>query len=191
MDTWREETKKALHWDLTLVERREIWGSVLESTCSLCITIWTENHNMRVRMKLALCRNFYKAPFTAQDQGWAVGEEEVKIYQARCSFMHCCSPHIRVKHFSVAITRTSMYHKSGRLRWSGAMAEAWGQNSAESRGYKQTCDYNDSNDPWTRLVQRTANPAAQFSVELCFVFFFLYSCIISTWMQNVICFFFI
>lgn len=43
------------------------------------------------------------------------------------------------------------------------MAEARGQNSTESQGYKQTCDYNDSNDPSTRLAQRTANRVAQFS----------------------------
>lgn len=84
--------------------------------------------------------------------------------QGQVAFMHYCCPHIEVGHFSAAITSTSVYLKSGMLWWSGAMAEARGQNSAESQGYKQACDSNDSDDPSTRLAQHTAHRVARFSV---------------------------
>lgn len=146
---------------------------------------------MPVWMMLALCRNFYKVPLIARDHGWAVREEEVKICQARCFFMHYCSPHIEVKHFSVAITCTSTVCITNQ----GGCGEAvqWLRHGAKTQLSHKVINKHVTTMTLS-ILRHVAHNAPQtewhsFQFSCVFFFFSLYSCIISTGMQNVICFF--
>lgn len=67
--------------------RSHVGGAPWDPGISLGIRVFPVHHNLNWKPLHAseneagrnICRNFYKALFIAQDRGWAVGEEEVKI----------------------------------------------------------------------------------------------------------------